>query len=136
MRRLVRFALANGLIEETDRYASYNALLDLMRLDAPLDGSQDAEETIPETATPMLRELCAEAVARGLLEDTATRRDLFSTRVMGVFMPRPSEVIRHFNALYTQKGPQAATDWFYALCRKSDYIRVDAIARNLSLIHI
>ena len=131
LRRLVRFALANGLIEEADCHVAYNALLDLLHLDAPLPPEDAGDEPIPETATPMLTALCDEAVSRGIIEDTATRRDLFSTRVMGVFMPRPSELIRHFNAIYEAHGPQAATDWFYALCRKSDYIRVDAIARNI-----
>ena len=131
MRRLVRFALANGLIEETDCHVAYNALLDLMQLEAPLPLDGEEDESLPETATPMLTVMCDEAVKRGIIEDSATRRDLFSTRIMGVFMPRPSEMIRQFQAIYAQKGPQAATDWFYALCRKSDYIRVDAIARNI-----
>ena len=43
----------------------------------------------------------------------------------------PSAAEAEFDRLYREQGPQAATDWFYTLCRKSNYIRTREIARNL-----
>ena len=52
-------------------------------------------------------------------------------KIMGLLMPRPSEIISRFETLKNEKGIKTATQYFYNLCRKSDYIRVDRIARNI-----
>lgn len=44
------------------------------------------------------------------------------TKIMGLLMPRPSEVIRTFNEKY-EKSPKEATDYYYKLSQDSDYIR-------------
>jgi UDPglucose--hexose-1-phosphate uridylyltransferase len=46
-------------------------------------------------------------------------------------MPRPSVVESRFEALRRQ-SPVAATEWFYRLCRKSNYIQVQRINKNIS----
>ena len=55
-------------------------------------------------------------------EDTITYRDLFNTKIMSMLVPRPSEVIKKFQALY-QISPKEATDYFYKLSRDTNYIR-------------
>ena len=57
-------------------------------------------------------------------------RDLFDTKLMGAITPRPGEVIRTFSSLYGI-APEAATDYFYNLCRSSDYIRTYRVAKDL-----
>ena len=49
---------------------------------------------------------------------------------MGVITPLPSQVIDRFNKIKETQGIKQATDYFYDLCQKSDYIRVDRIAKN------
>ena len=52
-------------------------------------------------------------------------------RLCGLITPHPKAVRERFDALYRQEGPQAATAWFYQMCRDCDYIKVDHIAKNL-----
>lgn len=132
METLVSFAVSHGLIEEEDRFYARNGLLDALNMDAPPQGGEAAE--LPQTATPLLSALCDEAVARGLIEDTQTRRDLFSARLMGLFTAPPSVIAEKFARIEAQEGIEKATAWFYALCRANDYIRVDAIARNIRFL--
>ncbi len=41
------------------------------------------------------------AYEKGILkENSVVYHDLFDTKIMGLLMPRPSEVIRHFHELY------------------------------------
>ena len=128
--RLLDFALRKGLMQEEDRAYCRNLLLDAMRMEAPAELDGPVEPHRGETATPITDVLCAVAEERGLIEPYAYARDLFATRLMGLVTPSPRTVREEF-AARAAAGPQAATDWFYGLCRACDYIRVDAIAQNI-----
>jgi len=131
--RLLRFGIENKLIEEPDIIYVRNSMLDLLGIDEPYGDIEEAAymET-PEYATPILEELLDYCADSGLIsENTLTWRDLMDTRIMGLMMPRPSCVIESFNTIRKENGIEAATDYFYQLCLKSDYIRAERIKRNL-----
>lgn len=126
---LVAFALQKGLIEQQDALFCQNALCELLRIDA--DCSVSCSDQY-HSATVLLEEICDYAVHTGLIEqDTPTLRILFDTRVMGIFMQRPSDITSTFYQKMLKEGVQAATDWFYALCQDVNYIRTDDIAKNM-----
>jgi len=131
--KLLCFGLKKGLLEEADVIFARNQLLDIMGMDAA--GEAIECDDLPETATSILEPLINDAVARGLTGDTQTERDLFDTRLMGALMPRPSQIRRTFDDLMKNEGAKAATDWFYDICRSSNYIRVDQVARNIAWDH-
>ena len=120
--KLVQYGLNTGLIEPEDRIYTTNRLLELFGLDEP------SEEEIPEQVGEedlegILAEMLDYAADKGLLaENSVVYRDLFDTRIMGLLVPRPSEVIRNFYENY-EKGPKKATEYFYKLSQDSDYIR-------------
>ena len=123
---LVGYAVRTGLIEESDRTWAANALLEAMRLDS-WEEPQEAQERPLED---ILRELLDDAVARGLIHDDVTSRDLFDTELMGRLTPRPSQVIQDFFRRY-QASPREATDWLYQFSQDTDYIRRYRIARDV-----
>jgi UDPglucose--hexose-1-phosphate uridylyltransferase len=127
---LVNFAESQGLIASYDRVYAQNLLLDAMRMDAP-DPDAKAPQQLSPTVTPLVAELSEIAAARGVIEDTPGARSRFETRLSGLITPSPWAVRAKFSALYREAGPQAATHWFYGMCRACDYIRVDQIARNV-----
>lgn len=57
-------------------------------------------------------------------------RDLFDTKIMGLLVPPPSDVIDIFNTLYTEHSPKEATDWFYKFSQDTDYIRRYRICKD------
>ena len=127
--RLLDFAQAKGLVEAQDRKYTLNRLMDILHMDAP-EEIRYTPEAIPETATKYLSALCDIAVARGIIQDSGERRDLFSARLMGELTPHPAMVREKFFRIYDTQGPEAATAYFYQLCRDADYIKVDRIAQN------
>ncbi|NLG24817.1 MAG: UDP-glucose--hexose-1-phosphate uridylyltransferase [Clostridiales bacterium] len=131
--RLVEFALAQSLVEPEDRAYVTNRLLERMGLDAPQTAGnmKPSEATLPETASPLLAELSSIAAERGLIGSGPDEADRFSAALAGEITPSPAEVRRAFAARYAAGGPQAATDWFYHLCRACDYIRVEQVAKNV-----
>lgn len=125
--RLLAFGRCHGIVKAEDIIPSRNALLDLFRLSEPYSEPVEYEA---ETATEVLEQMLDYAAETGLIsEDTITQRDGFSARIMGLLMPRQSEVVEAFYARY-QSAPEAATDWFYALSRASNYIQVDRVRKN------
>ncbi|MBQ9086580.1 MAG: UDP-glucose--hexose-1-phosphate uridylyltransferase [Clostridia bacterium] len=127
IRQLVDYAAERKLICEEDRIYCTNLLLAALGLSECPSEPVDKEEKLES----ILSDLCDYAAENGLLEsDSVVYRDLFDTKLMGLLTPRPSEVIRTFTALYAL-SPKAATDYFYKLCRDSDYIRTYRVAKDM-----
>ncbi len=115
------------LIEEDDRAYAVSSLLSVFRL------SEYKEERASEkrALSEILSDMCDYAYEAGIIsENGVVFRDLFDTRIMGIFVERPSGVNRKFYELY-EKSPESATDYFYGLACDSNYIRIDRIARDL-----
>lgn len=128
--RLLNFALKHNIIEDLDVILMRNQLMDLLKIDEPYNGDVPDEEL--NSPVDILENLLDYAWENKLIEDnTLTNRDLFDTKIMGILMPRQSEVVRNFYKTYSEIGKKAATDEFYALSQASNYIRMDRIAKNL-----
>ena len=79
---------------------------------------------------PVLDKILDYMVDRGLIEDeTVTRRDLMDARLMGFFMPRPSEVAKEFERLRLQ-DPRQASEYFYQLSRAGHYVMDERIEKK------
>ncbi len=130
--RLLEYGLKEGLLGKYDLPLARNALLQLLRLDEPYPGKLNFnEDRIPETPAKILDNLLEYAWQSGLLsENTVTRRDLFDTRLMGVLVPRPTEVIRDFWQRSRQDSIEAAADSLYQQAMSSNYIRIRRVERN------
>lgn len=127
--RLLQFGLQKGLLEPLDIIAARNALLDLFGLPAPYTG--DVPEEPMDSAESTMNRLLDYAAQTGLLPDqTVTMRDLLDARIMGLLMPRPSEVVRQFQRTVEEQSIEAATAAFYDLCIASNYIRMDRVRNN------
>ena len=156
IRKLVQYGVQTGLVPQEDVVYTTNRLLELFGLEEPGDeaaSGQDGcsggkEESVSgqgecsdETAAAqggeleqILGRMCDYAFEKGLIaENSVTYRDLFDTKVMGMLMPRPSEVIRRFYELYA-RSPEEATDYYYKLSRDSDYIRRYRISKDMKWI--
>lgn len=129
VKNLVEYGISTGLLSTEDRIYTTNRIIEALGLD---------EYNEPETVTTddletILSELIAYGVKNGLVEDNITAKDLFDTKLMGLLMPRPSEVIKEFWHRYEQ-SPEAATDYYYKLSRDSDYIRRYRIKKDVKWV--
>ncbi len=142
IRKLVSYGLTTGLIEKEDKIYTANRLLELFGLDELTDesakdtagggGSGAGGEAAMETGEleEVLGRMMDYAVEKGVMaEDGIVYRDLFDTKIMGMLVPRPSEVIRRFRELY-EEDPQKATDFYYKFSQDTDYIRRYRISKD------
>ena len=128
IKQLVDYAIDKKLITEEDRIYSTNLLLAALGEGEYIEPDEVCEN---EPLENILSALCDIAAEKGLLEsNSVVYRDLFDTMLMGLVTPRPSEVIREFRDYY-EKSPKLATDYFYELCRNSDYIRTYRVKKDL-----
>lgn len=127
--RLVQYGIKNNLIEDEDRIFIRNSLINLFNLDE--FEYVDVEDENLNTPTSILNSLLDYAYENGILEsNTPIYRDLFDTKIMGILMPRPSEVIREFKLKYNE-SPKLATEYLHNISKACDYIRTDRIAQNI-----
>lgn len=128
--RLLKFGLDQGMIEKWDIVPVRNALMELLQVSEPC--KDDIVYKMEESAESILNNLLDYAAETGiLLENTVTYRDLLDTKIMGLLMPRQSEVVRRFSETAIKQSIEKATDEFYHLSKASDYIRTERIAKNL-----
>ena len=135
MRKLIDYAEKYGLIEKLDRAWATNRILEVLGID---DYLEPDESELPEVlALPedeldaVLSDICDYAFEKGLIEGNGVDyRDLFDTKIMGAIMPRPGEVSARFSALHAD-DPEKATDYFYGISRRSNYIREGRVKKDL-----
>lgn len=125
--RFIGYALKNELIENTDIYVIRNQLMEALGL---TDWQQTDAEYSDETIDDILAPLVDHACENGIIADTANSRDLYDTKLMGIITPMPREVNARFMQLY-KKSPSAATDWYYDLGKKLNYIRAERMKKDL-----
>ncbi len=126
IRKLVCYGKEKGFFSARDEVYITNLLIDALHLDSIECEEDYTDVNLKET----LESILDYAVSAGIIEDGITARDLFDTKLMGLMLPRPSEVTKEFYELYG-KSPLKATDYFYNLSCDSNYIRRDRIKKDL-----
>ena len=138
--KLTEYAIVTGLIQPEDRRYTINRLMELFQIDELEDevvSSYEKREPITresaeEALESILGEMMDYAHEQGIMkENSIVYRDLFDTKIMGLLVPRPSEVQINFWELYNNQSPQAATDYYYKLSCDSDYIRRYRIKKDM-----
>lgn len=126
---LAEYGIREGLIEKEDKTYSINIICEALGLDAYEQVEVNQEYELEE----ILASILDYAIEQGIIEDSIVYRDLFDTKIMGLLTPKPSQVIKEFNSKYAE-SPEVATDYYYHLSRKSDYIREYRIKNDLKWI--
>ncbi|MDD6527298.1 MAG: UDP-glucose--hexose-1-phosphate uridylyltransferase [Oscillospiraceae bacterium] len=127
IRQLVSYALDCGLIEKEDEIYCTNRLLEILGLDEYNEPEEPLEKAELEDILNVLLDYAAE---KEIIKNDVTSRDLFDTKLMSVFVPRPSYIINKFYSLY-EKSPKEATDFYYRFSRDTDYIRRYRVSKDL-----
>ena len=126
--QLIEYAVRKKWMEDSDRIWASNRILEALRMDG-FDGLVDIEGELPQIQQ-ILDGICDYAYEHGVIEgNSATYRDLFDTELMGLLMPRPSEITEAFYKKY-EDSPKEATDWYYEFSGDTNYIRRDRIAKD------
>ncbi|MES9663397.1 UDP-glucose--hexose-1-phosphate uridylyltransferase [Bacillus cereus] len=125
----ITLAIENGTIEENDRIYMHNQLLRLL-------GESEMEEitSVVETDPHVLLDTLLDKARENLtISKNQANRDMFEALLMNVITPLPSKVNANFQERY-RKSPEQATDYFFELSKRNDYIKTRAIAKNIHYV--
>lgn len=129
LEQLLEYGLERKLISIWDREYTRNRLYEALGITHPEPNSSTSikqSQSLPDLLAPIYKW----AAETGRMEaDTDTYRDLLSAKLMGCFVPAPSEVIRKFEETKALYGPKQATKEFYQYSEDVYYIRTDRIAK-------
>lgn len=129
IKKLLQYGLDTGLVDPADEIYTRNSLLELFELDE-LENPDQKETMAVEELETVLSEMMDYAVEKDIMkEDGIVYRDLFDTKIMSLLVPKPSQVIAKFRALYDE-SKEAATDFFYKFSQDTDYIRRYRIVKD------
>ncbi|MGX6978027.1 UDP-glucose--hexose-1-phosphate uridylyltransferase [Vagococcus elongatus] len=124
IKQFVTFAIEDGGWMTMDRIYLENRILALIGEEV----LEDEKITSSPSLSPL--ELVDQLVDQGIKNNPATIREILEGQLMDLMTPPPSVI----NALFAQhydKNPKKATDYFYSLSKKNDYIKTRAIAKNI-----
>lgn len=128
--RLIKYALDKALIENEDVVFSRNRVMWLLGMDTYEVHNFDL---IYENIEDILEDILNWAVENEIIGDTVTERELLDTNLMGVFVKRPSDIIKDFYNLY-EESPVEATNYYYKFSEDTNYIRKERIKKDLKWI--
>ena len=122
--RLIVLSLDANLIEETDiQYVRNRILAEFGELS--YEETEEATGSLYDT----LDALSDLAIQKELIGDTLAEKDIFTSRLMNLFLDKPSVVNAKFFEHYAH-SPEEATNYFYAMSQASNYIKMNRIAKN------
>lgn len=124
---LINYGITQNLITKADQFVVQNQLMEALHLtDWQLSGAgTEPDASIDAILQPLVEYACS----NGIIADTAASRDLFDTKLMGILTPMPHEMIAKFQERY-QESPEAATDWYFDISQKLNYVRAGRIAKD------
>lgn len=114
-----QIVLADNAYQELDRTYLYNRVCALVG-DNNHQENDDLKTALIETA-----------IKNNKIENDQTAKEILNDQLMDFITPLPSKLNEKFWNLY-QKDPENATSYFYQMSQTNDYIKVKAIAKNIS----
>ena len=126
---LCSYSVGKKLIGEEDFDYSYNKLTNLLLLGEC--GVTNINYKGVEEPSTLLDPILDYAYEQGLFSpNTIKQRDLFEAKIMDIFIPRPSTINNKFTS-FLENNPIKATDYFYRLSEKSNYIKTSRTSKNI-----
>ena len=125
MKVIEKFAdevINSGAYEPLDRVYVINKIRALVG-----DEASSGEANDEQTSVKQLVDL---AVQNKKISDDVTSREVLNDQLYDLITPTPSKT----NGIFwqkMQKSPEKATDWFYKLCENNNYVKKEAIAKNV-----
>jgi len=118
-----------GDLDPIDEVYMTNRLVDLLEKDVYIKETHESDTS--KSRLDVLDEIIEYAVAEGIIDDLEASRDVLSSKIMDLVTPRPSEVNEKFWEDY-KSSPKNATDNFFEMSKKNNYIKTREIAQNIA----
>lgn len=132
IKKLIHYGESKLFITAEDKIFMINQLLEVLNLDSFED---EKVEYVQESVEEILNRIRKWAVENNKVEnDSVEVLDLLDTKIMGVFVSKPSDFRRQFFNYYAE-SPNKATDFYYGFAKDINYIRQQRVAKDVKWIY-
>lgn len=127
LQELINYGIKNNLIEKDDEIVVRNQLIDAIGLE-----NWENPEEISEirSVQAILDDIIEYSCKSGIIPETNASKDLFDTKIMGIFTPLPSSIRKKFYSEY-ENSPKNATEWYYKFSKDVNYVRSERIEKDI-----
>ena len=132
IKSLVDYAVRERLIENEDRIYAVNRLLEILHLDHYTEGTDSIPYASVEDILEKFRQWAVET--NFVPNDSNEVLDLFDTKLMSVFVSKPSDFRKKYFELW-KESPEKATEYYYHFAKKSNYIREQRVAKDIKWVY-
>jgi len=130
IKKLSLYGISKNMIKVDDLDYIINKISNLLELEMYIDN--DIEYQDLDEPSLLLEPILDFAQSKDIISpNTAIQRDLFESKIMDIFMSKPSDIQKEFFILH-EKHPNKATEFFYKLSQNSNYIKTNRIAKNVN----
>lgn len=126
--QFVDFLVEEGKWSQFDRIYLTNRILFLVGLKALPEINSENELSL--SSLELVDELVKEAINNQAIIETEYEIEALRGQLMDLMTPSPTEVNETFHQLY-EHSEKEATDYFFELSKKTDYIKTRDIAKNI-----
>lgn len=128
---LVAYAVREGLIEAEDRSYAINRLLEILGQEGYSATEFSKELSSHEPVEVILQRFRDWAVETEFVnQDSNEVLDLFDTKLMSVFVSKPSDFRKKYFQIFNE-SPMKATEYYYHFAKKTNYIREQRVAKDI-----
>ncbi len=130
IKTLSLYATNAGLIDTEDFDYVVNRLTNLLELDTYMCKKVEYKD-VKEPST-LIDPILDYAADKNLFSpNTISKRDQFEAKIMDIFVGKPSTINNKFNE-FLKEDPKRATEYFYKLSQKSNYIKTSRTSKNIT----
>ena len=102
LENLIQYGIKKELILDCDVFVIKNQLMEVLKLsdweECESSYTKESNKSIDQLLEPIIEYACKNKI----IEDTSNSKDLFDTKIMGIFTPFPREVVKSFNTKYAK----------------------------------
>lgn len=128
--QLIGYGIENNMLSELDVEMVRNSLWKRLHIEEDVNLVKKHNKSAGNIYE-LLTQLTEEMKKSGEALEFSYQEEMFQSEIMGLLMPRNSEMNHIFWSLH-RAAPRFATEYFYSLSNASTYIRMDRVAKNVS----
>ncbi|MCU5745188.1 UDP-glucose--hexose-1-phosphate uridylyltransferase [Staphylococcus sp. SQ8-PEA] len=127
--QFINLVVHYGDYEDLDRLYIQNQLIRILSAQG-VETSEISLEITEWSPVDFSEYWINQMIQHGLIENVLYEREIIEAQLLDLITPRPSTINHQFHHLLSD-SPQRATNYFYALSKRNNYVKEKAIAKNI-----
>lgn len=122
---LLQYAISNLDFKQENLNCARNMIFNRLKISCSVQNATNIE-----SVNSILNKLANYAVNSGICPPD--EKENLKAELIGYLIPQPYEIIKNFDEIFSDKGPNFAMEYFYNIAVKGNYINKDKISKTVT----